>query len=474
MPTWRRSSIPATSGSRSAPAFASGASPTCPASRWRTSRRARARMRGHRGDGPRPHRVRQLLQRRAHSELRVGALGEARGGQRGGDGRQHRLHELPARPVDGERNDPHRCREDGTRRRRGMDLAVHGLAQPQRGRAVRRRLRSRGPAGRGSRDRACSRRSWAAMPMPGRSSASAAAASCTASRATSRTATRCGTSTARRSSSARSPEWASPPSRRSGAPARSPADIDLVVPHQANLRIIEFIAKRAGIGMDRVFLTVHKYGNMSAATVPVALVEALESGRVHPGDLLLTPAFGGGLTFCSHVIRWGERVTPLGESDVALPPCDRSALDIVRDHMQRRDPRGRSRRGPLVAGVRRRRAHRVSAARAHVRAGACRHRRVVRVRPRAGADVRLRSRARRSHAPYREPGRGPPRSSIATCSRACARCPSGTCIPRNATPLPRARRSTRRPHRRTSMRWRRGSASRCRRRIARFSRPATA
>jgi len=127
--------------------------------------------------------------------------------------------------------------------------------------------------------------------------------------------------------------------RRAG---KTPADINLVVPHQANLRIIEFVAKRAGIGMDRVFLTVHKYGNMSAATVPVALVEALESGRVHPGDLLLTPAFGGGLTFCSHVIRWGERVTPLGESDVALPPCDRSALDIVRDHMKRRDPRGRS------------------------------------------------------------------------------------------------------------------------------------
>ena len=89
------------------------------------------------------------------------------------------------------------------------------------------------------------------------------------------------------------------------------ADIDLVVPHQANLRIIEFVAKKAGIPMDRVFLTVQKYGNMSSATVPVALVEALEAGRVKPGSLLLTPAFGGGLTFCSHVIRWGERVTPL-------------------------------------------------------------------------------------------------------------------------------------------------------------------
>jgi 3-oxoacyl-[acyl-carrier-protein] synthase-3 len=118
--------------------------------------------------------------------------------------------------------------------------------------------------------------------------------------------------------------------RRAG---KSPADINLVVPHQANLRIIEFVAKRAGIGMDRVFLTVHKYGNMSAATVPVALCEALEEGRVKPGATLLMPAFGGGLTFCAHLVRWGERCTPLGESPVVLPDPDRSALEIVRGLM---------------------------------------------------------------------------------------------------------------------------------------------
>ena len=123
------------------------------------------------------------------------------------------------------------------------------------------------------------------------------------------------------------------------------ADIDLVVPHQANLRIIEFVAKRTGVPMDRVFVTVHKYGNMSAATVPVALVDALEEGRVRPGKLLLTPAFGGGLTYCSHVIRWGDRVTPIGQSDVQLPPCERSALDMARAYMQRRDPDGRSAKG---------------------------------------------------------------------------------------------------------------------------------
>jgi 3-oxoacyl-[acyl-carrier-protein] synthase-3 len=114
------------------------------------------------------------------------------------------------------------------------------------------------------------------------------------------------------------------------------SDIDLVVPHQANLRIIEAVAKRAGISMERVYVTVQRYGNMSAATVPVALVEALEDGRVRPGALLLTPAFGGGLTWCSQVIRWGERVTPRGASDLELPACDKTAVELVQDIIRRK------------------------------------------------------------------------------------------------------------------------------------------
>jgi 3-oxoacyl-[acyl-carrier-protein] synthase-3 len=108
-----------------------------------------------------------------------------------------------------------------------------------------------------------------------------------------------------------------------------PEEIALVIPHQANLRIIEAVAKRAGVGMDRVFVNVQRYGNMSAATVPVALVEALEEGRVPPGGLLLMPAFGAGLTWCAHLVRWGERVTPRGSSDVELPPAQQTALEIV-------------------------------------------------------------------------------------------------------------------------------------------------
>jgi 3-oxoacyl-[acyl-carrier-protein] synthase-3 len=109
----------------------------------------------------------------------------------------------------------------------------------------------------------------------------------------------------------------------------SPADIDLVVPHQANLRIITALSQRLGVSDEKVMLTVQRYGNMSAATVPVALVEALEQDRVKPGALILMPAFGGGLTVCSHLVRWGERVTPLATTDIELPPCTRSGLELV-------------------------------------------------------------------------------------------------------------------------------------------------
>ncbi len=110
---------------------------------------------------------------------------------------------------------------------------------------------------------------------------------------------------------------------------KTAADVDLVVPHQANLRIIEAVAKKAGVPMERVFTNVHRYGNMSAGTVPVALCEAIEEGRVKPGALLLMPSFGGGLTFTGHVVRWGQRVTPKGLSGVELPPNNHSALELV-------------------------------------------------------------------------------------------------------------------------------------------------
>jgi len=108
-------------------------------------------------------------------------------------------------------------------------------------------------------------------------------------------------------------------------------DVALIVPHQANLRIIDAVVKRVGADPAKLHLTVQKYGNMSAATAPVALVEAVEEGRVPPGGLVLMPAFGGGLTLSAHLIRWGERLTPLGTSDAQLPPCARTALELVNE-----------------------------------------------------------------------------------------------------------------------------------------------
>lgn len=124
--------------------------------------------------------------------------------------------------------------------------------------------------------------------------------------------------------------------------------VDLVVPHQANLRIIESVAKYAGIPMEKVIVTVQKYGNMSAATVPVALVEALETGRVRPGANILMPAFGGGLTYCSLLVRWGTRTTALGTSPNELPPLTKSALEMVNDIRAKQDPHGRSEAGLLA------------------------------------------------------------------------------------------------------------------------------
>ena len=119
-------------------------------------------------------------------------------------------------------------------------------------------------------------------------------------------------------------------------------DIDVVVTHQANLRIIEAVAKPAGAPMDKVFLTVHKYGKTGVAIALVALVEAIEAGRVKPNGLVLIPAFGAGLTLSTHLIRLDDRVTPIATSDVALPPCEKSALEMVQALMKHKQLHGRS------------------------------------------------------------------------------------------------------------------------------------
>lgn len=82
------------------------------------------------------------------------------------------------------------------------------------------------------------------------------------------------------------------------------ADLSLLIPHQANLRIIQATAKRIGLSMDKVVVNLDRYGNTSAASIPLALDEAVRSGRVRDDDIILLEAFGGGLTWASALIRW--------------------------------------------------------------------------------------------------------------------------------------------------------------------------
>ena len=81
-------------------------------------------------------------------------------------------------------------------------------------------------------------------------------------------------------------------------------DVNLFIPHQANLRIIEAATKRLGLPMDRTFVNIDRYGNTGAASVYVALAEAVSLGRLHPGDLVLLAAFGGGFTWGAVLLRW--------------------------------------------------------------------------------------------------------------------------------------------------------------------------
>lgn len=81
-------------------------------------------------------------------------------------------------------------------------------------------------------------------------------------------------------------------------------DADVIIPHQANVRIIEAMAKRLKVPMSKVYLTIEKYGNISSATVPIALDEAVRDGTISRGKLVALTAFGGGLTWGSSLIRW--------------------------------------------------------------------------------------------------------------------------------------------------------------------------
>jgi 3-oxoacyl-[acyl-carrier-protein] synthase-3 len=83
-----------------------------------------------------------------------------------------------------------------------------------------------------------------------------------------------------------------------------PSDVSLLIPHQANIRIIKATAERLNLPLEKVFINIDRYGNTSAASIPIAIDEALQTGRIKDGDNILLEAFGGGLTWASSLIKW--------------------------------------------------------------------------------------------------------------------------------------------------------------------------
>ena len=111
----------------------------------------------------------------------------------------------------------------------------------------------------------------------------------------------------------------------------SPQDVDCFVPHQANTRIIDSATRRLGIAPERVFTNVAAYGNTSAASVPIALYEALQMGRIREGDLVVVVGFGAGLTWASCVQRWTMSAVPRGwQSSLRARPAWTISLKFSR------------------------------------------------------------------------------------------------------------------------------------------------
>jgi len=120
-----------------------------------------------------------------------------------------------------------------------------------------------------------------------------------------------------------------------------PEEIDLFIPHQANLRIIESVAKGLGLPMDRMFINLDRYGNTSAASVPIALAEAVDSGRVEIGDKVVLVAFGAGLTSGAIALEWtadplnGRRAESVEPVASVREPVDWSSVDPIPERLRR-------------------------------------------------------------------------------------------------------------------------------------------
>jgi len=86
--------------------------------------------------------------------------------------------------------------------------------------------------------------------------------------------------------------------------------VDWIIPHQANLRIIEAAAKRLEVPREKIVVNIERYGNTSSASIPIALSEAQEQGRLAPGDIVVLVGFGAGLTWGAGAIQWCGHVRP--------------------------------------------------------------------------------------------------------------------------------------------------------------------
>ena len=81
-------------------------------------------------------------------------------------------------------------------------------------------------------------------------------------------------------------------------------DVDLFIPHQANMRILNAVGQRLGLAREKLMINLDRFGNTSAASIPLALDQAVREGRIHKGSVVLLAAFGAGLTWASAVVRW--------------------------------------------------------------------------------------------------------------------------------------------------------------------------
>jgi 3-oxoacyl-[acyl-carrier-protein] synthase III len=120
-----------------------------------------------------------------------------------------------------------------------------------------------------------------------------------------------------------------------------PSEIDLFIPHQANVRIIESVAKGLNLPMDKMFVNVDRYGNTSAASVGIALAEAVDSGRIKVGDKIVLVAFGAGLTSGAIALEWtadpahGARAATVEPRASVREPMDWSSVDPIPDRLKR-------------------------------------------------------------------------------------------------------------------------------------------